>query len=113
MIELEAELIEGTKNQIGAAGDDARKVEVFNADQPVALMLTSVQIASDRCDKRAEMQRTGGRGSEAAAISRPLGRGLSPIIDNGRRDRRIAFRDARGALVLPHTASRLDGLRGA
>jgi len=42
VIELKAELIQGPKNQIRGARDDARAVEVFDSDQPLALVMASV-----------------------------------------------------------------------
>jgi hypothetical protein len=50
MVELETEFIEGAQNGICASGRDSRAVKIFNADQPLAPMVTGVEIAADRCD---------------------------------------------------------------
>ena len=61
---------------VGAAGDHARRVEVFDAHQPARAVGARVEIAADGGQQRAEVQRSGGRGREP-------GHGLAP--DNGKR----------------------------
>ena len=46
----------------------ARLVDVLDAQQPFAAARARIAIARERGDQRAEMQRAGGRGREAAAV---------------------------------------------
>ena len=52
------------------AGAGARRVDVLDADQPLAAGDARVAAARERCDQRAEMQCAGGRRREAAAAAR-------------------------------------------
>ena len=47
----------------------ARRVNVFDADQPGALVGAGIQPGGERCYQRAGMQRAGGRGGKTAGIS--------------------------------------------
>ena len=49
----------------------ARRIDVLDAQQPLAAHSARVAVAGQRRDERTEVQRTGRRGREAAAIARP------------------------------------------
>src|SRR3990170_3862377 len=123
---LEAEQVECADDLVRAAGNDAGSVEILDAQEPFPIRLASAKIAADGGNEGAEMQRTGGRGRKAPSVAngQPLSRGIPsgqrfpsgaypPVSGSGRPDLRTAFRDAHGALELPRTTWRSDGLPAA
>jgi hypothetical protein len=50
------------------ARDFPWRIEVFDAQQPLATMMPGIQVATDCCDERAEVQGASGRGRKPAAI---------------------------------------------
>src|SRR5712672_4438051 len=56
------------ENRRGSSPNLARPVEIFHAYQPFAPVPARLEIAADRGDEGAEMQRTGRGGSKAPAI---------------------------------------------
>jgi len=71
---LEAERFECGDDLLGAAGDFARRIEIFDSQQPVAADAARLEITCSRCYERAEVQRPGGRGRETPAICSARGR---------------------------------------
>lgn len=67
---VEAESFEGAENGIGGARYATRGVDVFHADEPLALVRLGIEVAGDGGDERAEMEGTRGRWREAAYILR-------------------------------------------
>ena len=65
---LEAEGLERAKHLIRAPRHHARRIEIFDSQQPVRAVCARIEIAADRGEQRAEMQGTGGRGREAASL---------------------------------------------
>ena len=65
---LEAEPLEREQNRVNRARHRARPVQVLHAYQPLAVPGARLAIAGKGGDQRAEMQRAGGRGGEAAAV---------------------------------------------
>ena len=57
-----------TIERVARAGRLARPVEILHANAPLPAASARFEIAADRGDERAEMQRPGGRGREAAPI---------------------------------------------
>jgi len=55
--------------RLGASGD-ALGVQIVDPEQPSAAVPAGLQIAGKRRQERTQMQRAGGRGGEAAAVSR-------------------------------------------
>jgi hypothetical protein len=49
-IPAEAEALQGAQDLIGAAALDARGVEVFDAQQPAAVVMARVKITAERGD---------------------------------------------------------------
>jgi hypothetical protein len=47
-VPVQAETFERAQDAISAAGYDARCVQVLDADEPAAAMVTCIEIASDR-----------------------------------------------------------------
>ena len=88
---------------VGAAGYLARRIEVFDSQQPFAAGATRIEIAGGRCDERPEVQRAGGRRCETPAI---FGNDVSRLIYTDRtylyRSSRspYCFSDVRGAPAL-------------
>jgi hypothetical protein len=107
---LEAECGERRDDLVGAAWNFARRIEIFDSQQPVAAGVPRVEITGSRCDERPEVQRTGRRGSETTAVFAADRR--DPICSD-RLDRRTAFPDVRGAPAPRRTESRPDALRVA
>jgi hypothetical protein len=70
LIPLEAERAEGLDDLLCAAGDFARRIEIFDSEQPLAAGATRIEIAGGRCDERPEVQRAGGRRSETTSVAR-------------------------------------------
>ncbi len=107
---LKAERRKRCDDLLGAAGYFARRIEIFDSQQPVAADVTRIEITGSRCDERPEVQRAGRRRCETAAvfgIDRPC------LIYSDRPDRRTAFPDVRGAPAPRRTGSRPDALRVA
>ena len=59
------------KNGLVGAQNAARRVNVFNSDQPLAFVRTGVKPAGERRDQRTSMQRTGWRGGESPPVNSP------------------------------------------
>src|SRR6185436_19033178 len=77
---LKAERRKRCDDLLGAAGHFARRIEIFDSQQPVAADVTCIEITGSRCNERPEVQRAGRRRCETAAVFR-----------NGRPDLSIAI----------------------
>jgi hypothetical protein len=69
---LEAERVQRRENVIGAARRFSGRIEIFDADQPLAAGVARAEVAADRGDQRTEVQQPGGRRSEAAAVGKEV-----------------------------------------
>ena len=69
-IPFEAEACQRGEDACGGAGDCARGVDILDAQQPASAVGARFKKAADRGDQRAEVQRAGRRGREAADIKR-------------------------------------------
>src|SRR6185312_4097267 len=69
-IPFESEALERGQDSIGGARARARLVDVLDAQQPLSARSACIGVARHRGDERSEVERTGGRGGEAAAIAR-------------------------------------------
>ncbi len=67
---MQPETLQRAKDPIGAAGYDARSVEILDTDEPAAAVVACIEITSDRGQKRPKVQIPGRRGREAAYIGR-------------------------------------------
>lgn len=56
------------KKGLVGASNAARRVDIFNADEPTASVRTGIEPAGQRGNQRARMQRTGRRGRKSASI---------------------------------------------
>ena len=65
------------------AGNAARRVHIFNAHQPAALVRARVQPAGQGRHQRACMQQAGGRGGEAACVGACLQSQFNRLITRG------------------------------
>ncbi len=73
-VPFEAEASERGDDRVGRAGHRARRIDVLDAQQPVPAMAACLEATADGGDQRAEMQRSAGRGREAADVPRLRGR---------------------------------------
>ena len=69
-IPFEAKAFEGGEDTLGGAGHRAWAVDILDAQQPASAVGARFQEAADRGDQRAEVQRAGRRGREAADVGR-------------------------------------------
>ena len=67
-IPMQTEPVQNGKNLIGGFGNNAEMIQVIDAQQPLALLRSGVQVAGQRGVKRPQMQRAGWRGGEPADI---------------------------------------------
>ena len=65
---LEAEQVECADDLVRAAGNDARSVEILDAQEPLAMGLARAEIAANGGNEGTEMQRTGRRGRKAPSV---------------------------------------------
>ena len=66
---MESEKAQSFQDLISASRHLARLIKIFDPDQPVAAGFSGFQIARYRGNQRAEVEKAGGRGSKAAAIT--------------------------------------------
>jgi hypothetical protein len=59
-IPLQAEGLECAQNPIRTPRHDARRVQVFHAQQPLPAMMAGIEVAAESGDQRSEMQGSGG-----------------------------------------------------
>lgn len=67
-VPVEAESFEGTEYGIGGAGDTAGRVDVFHADEPLALVGVGIEVTGDGGNEGAEVEGTRGGGRETAYV---------------------------------------------
>ena len=102
-VRLEPEGCQRPQDLVRGAGNLARRVEVIHAHQPLAAARARVGPTADRRDQRAEVERAGGRGREAAAIG-----GLRR--SDHERGRTLTKVDPRGDSMQARTVTRFAGL---
>src|SRR6185312_10820560 len=68
LVRNHAERRQRIENVLRGAGNLARRIEVFHADEPDAALAAGTQPAAECRDERTEMQLSGRRGRETAAI---------------------------------------------
>ena len=98
-IPLEPVALEGVDYFFGSTGLLAWRVNIFNTQQPEAIVDPCLQVACYRSNERAEMKRAGRRWREPANIS--VG-----FTDTGRRCRGIVSPTIRDVLVPQGSTSR-------
>src|SRR5690606_20298803 len=74
-VPMQAVGVEGAQDVFGGAGNIARRIQVFDADQPLPVVMACVQITGDGGQQRAEMQVTTGGGGEGPDIGGGHGSG--------------------------------------
>ena len=67
-VPVEAESLQGAQDSLRAAGYDPGRIEILDADEPLAAVMACVEIASGCRQKRAEMQIARGRRGEATYV---------------------------------------------
>jgi hypothetical protein len=67
-IPVEAETLQGAQDAIRTARYDAGSVEILDPQQPLATVVAGIEVASDGCQKRAEVQITRRGGGEAPYV---------------------------------------------
>jgi hypothetical protein len=72
LVPMQSAGFQRAQDVVRGAGQAARRIEIFHAQQPAAAVMLGVEVAAQRGDQRAEMQRAGGGGGEAAAIAGPV-----------------------------------------
>lgn len=71
-VPLEAAGVESCENTCLGAWHDARRIKVFDAQEPALVRVTRIEVTACGGEQRAEMQIAGRRGREAPAAARGL-----------------------------------------
>lgn len=67
-IPFKTESLERTQDPVCRSGDSAPLIDVLNAQQPLTVAGPRIKIASDRCNERTKMQRTGRRRCKTSTV---------------------------------------------